>query len=102
MSWNESFDRMREQFCLVAVLGTIAAASYFEARAFPIANLADQADQLVPDPPGLRTRPAPRSLRRLPLEPRRRILVAFDPMGPAQGLPLVTAADLIASAAPGR
>ena len=29
----------------------------------------------------------------MPLEPGRRILVAFDAMGPAQGLPLVTAAD---------
>ena len=28
------------------------------------------------------------------------MLVAFDPMGPAQGLPLVAAADLIVSAAP--
>jgi hypothetical protein len=35
----------------------------------------------------------------MPLEQGRRMLVAFDPMGPTQGLPLVTAADLIASAA---
>jgi uncharacterized protein (DUF1330 family) len=32
----------------------------------------------------------------MPLEQGRRMLVAFDPMGSAQGLPLVTAADLIA------
>ena len=30
------------------------------------------------------------------MEQGRRMLVAFDPMGPTQGLPLVTAADLIA------
>jgi hypothetical protein len=35
----------------------------------------------------------------MPLEQGRRMLVAFDPMGPTQGLPLVTAADLIASVA---
>src|SRR4029079_13084951 len=40
-------DPMRKQFCLVAVLGAIAASTCFEAQAFPVSNLAEQADQLV-------------------------------------------------------
>jgi uncharacterized protein (DUF1330 family) len=39
----------------------------------------------------------------MPLEQGRRMLVAFDPMGPTQGLPLVTAADLrLGGILPGR
>jgi len=47
MNRSARLDPMRKQFCLVAVLGVIAATLSFEAQAFPISNLADQADHLL-------------------------------------------------------
>jgi hypothetical protein len=40
-------DPMRKELCLAAALGAIVASTGFEAQAFPISNLADQASQMI-------------------------------------------------------